>query len=252
MRSLLAYSLLVLGLVACVSLATAADTKKLSFVKNNKTYVMLSMSAKFTITEDSKTKDLKYQSSDSAATGNISTYAVEGGISTVINFIVKWNTSEDYQFILTFSSNADKWTWDNSTFVVSEDSKYTIIPLGKMISSFGESKIDVERNDSYICVSPLDYTSRTNSDISVVVVWSQFQLEVMPLNNTEFGHSANRCPVDIDDKIVPIAVGGALGLLLLLVVIIYIISYIRDRRQQSKELRSGYNRIDQPEPNHHS
>ena len=253
MRSLLCYSLLILGLVLCFDYATAdSNPKKLRYIHNGETMVMLSMSAEFKVLDSggSVMEHLKYENTDSEASGNITNPTVENPY-TIINFIVFWNNSLEYQFILTFNSTSEKWIWQNATFVISRDS-YTIVPLKKMINSFGDNQLSAKRNNSYVCMSPLDYTSDVISNIKVSIVWSRFHVEVMPLNNTVFGISGDPCTVDIDDKIVPIAVGGALGVLLLLVVIIYVISYIRDRRQQSKELRSGYNRIDQPEPNHHS
>ena len=253
MRSLLYHSLLVLGLVLYFDYARAASTKQLRYVRNGQTVVMLTMSAQFKVLGEDGTSIIKldYQDTDSAASGNITNSTAEKPY-TIINFIVKWNNSDEYQFILAFNSTSKQWVWNNATFVVTNEDGVVIVPLQKMINSFGNTEIVVNRNNSYVCVSPLDYTSPVISKIKVSVVWSQFQIEVMPLNNTLFDTSPHPCNVDLDDKIVPIAVGGALGLLLLLVVIIYVISYIRDRRQQSKELRSGYNRIDQPEPNHHS
>ena len=245
MKTFINLSLLILVLVLYLGCTpTEGSPTVLKYTENNITIVRLSMSAKFVVTEDGTQKNLMFDD-NVTTTGNISMSVNQS--YHIINFIVTWNGT--YQFILGFNSTAQKWVWMNSKFVFVHQS--VIVSLDKMISSFGDGQVSIQRNQSYVCRSALDY-SNTVDKLQVSITWNQFQVEVYPTNNTKFDPSAKTCNVDLDDKIVPIAVGGALGLLLLLVVIIYIISYIRDRRQQSKELRSGYNRIDQPEPNHHS
>eukprot|EP00800_Vazella_pourtalesii_P020124 TRINITY_DN7006_c0_g1_i1.p1 TRINITY_DN7006_c0_g1~~TRINITY_DN7006_c0_g1_i1.p1 ORF type:complete len:249 (+),score=25.15 TRINITY_DN7006_c0_g1_i1:104-850(+) len=248
MKTSISLSLLTLGLalyMGCTRTQGAPTVMK--YTENNTTIVRLSMSAKFVVKVGETSHTLKLDDKNITISGNISSHSHANQSYHIINFIITWN--DTHQFILTFNSTSQKWAWTNSTFVFIEP--YVILPLEKMISSFGDGQITTQQNQSYTCQSALDYSNSIDKS-RVSVTWSQFQVEVYPTNNTKFDPSSKRCTVDLDDKIVPIAVGGALGLLLLLVVIIYVISYIRDRRQQSKELRSGYNRIDQPEPNHHS
>ncbi|KAI6655006.1 hypothetical protein LOD99_2295 [Oopsacas minuta] len=247
MKNLINLSLPILAFILYFGFAPTSEAKTLSYKNSTRTVVLLKMSAKFEINDNGKRKGLTLEDQDLDVTGNISQSKNNNVSYEIITFIVSWNGT-NYQFILTFNSSKESWTWENSTFVVKE----TILPLKKMISSFGDGIITTKANHSYVCMSPLDYTTKSVKGITVSVTWRQLQVEVYPRNNTKFDEAPKPCTVDVDDKIVPIAVGGALGLLLLLVVIIYVISYIRDRRQQSKELRSGYNRIDQPEPNHHS
>ena len=248
MKTFINLSLLILGLVLFLGCTpTQGTTTVLKYTQNHTTIVILSMSAKFVVTgDDDNSNTLQLNDENVTTSGDISTNVNQS--YHIINFIITWNDS--YQFILKFNSTSLKWVWINSTFVILHPSQ-VIIPLEKMITSFGDSQVSIQRNQSYVCRSALDYSNAVKK-LRVSITWNQFQVEVYPTNNTKFDPSSKPCTVDLDDKIVPIAVGGALGLLLLLVVIIYVISYIRDRRQQSKELRSGYNRIDQPEPNHHS
>lgn len=250
MTSFLLHSILILSLSCCVY----STSDPLRYVNNRKTVVLLSIDAEFDVTGGNQPNPLKIPSSVEQMIGVTGSITPMTNVSDeLISFNVAWNGSNHNQFTMFFNNTEGKWKWTNATFTTETEDGNTTVTLEGMITQFGNPSIEANANNSFLCNSPLDFSSPTNDKVRVSVRWSHFQVEVYPKGmNGTFDKTSGTCTVDFDDKIVPIAVGGALGLLLLLVVIIYVISYIRDRRQQSKELRSGYNRIDHPEPNHHS
>lgn len=148
-----------------------------------------------------------------------------------------------------FTGNGPRY-WEfknlNMTFNVTEGDfpgypteNFSTLARFGMTGFFDEVSSKVEYQRSYRCNanSTYQFSNLTNQGMHVFISVKNFQVQVFEFkHNGTFGN-ARECVADGEpgSKIVPIAVGAALGVLVIAVIVAYVISKVVNRKKSSYE-----------------